>query len=336
MELFDKVYSCYYQVVRHILLEAGKQPLARQEMEELIRRYGFEESVLTILPKLLDGGWELLAKTADGKSWIPAVSRVPVLPLTALQRSWLKALLSDPRFSLFLREEERERMEQYLADTEPLYQAEDFYYFDRYRDGDDYASPQYRENFQTILCALREGHPLFVAYKGKRGREDTITYEVLPKRLEYSSREDKFRLCCLQQVRGIFSREMVLNLGRVRACHLSKREVSGKKSAGGSLPGSLAAGKRAAEPVRIAISGERNSLERCMLHFASYEKHTEYEEESGRYLCSIYYDLADETELLVEILSFGPVIQVLGPESFLRQVRKRVKRQHELLYERTE
>ena len=63
-----------------------------------------------------------------------------------------------------------------------------------------------------------------------------------------------------------------------------------------------------------------------MLHFANYEKHTEYDEEEKAWICSIYYDMADETELLIEVLSFGPVVQVLGPESFLRQIRARVKR----------
>ena len=46
--------------------------------------------------------------------------------------------------------------------------------------------------------------------------------------------------------------------------------------------------------------------------------------------------MADETELLIEVLSFGPVVRVLGPESFLRQIRARVKRQHQLFYEVTE
>ena len=82
--------------------------------------------------------------------------------------------------------------------------------------------------------------------------------------------------------------------------------------------------QKAPEPVLLKISGERNSLERCMLHFANYEKHTEYDEDRKCWLCSIYYDLADETELLIDILSFGPVVQVLGPESFVRQVRERV------------
>ena len=57
-----------------------------------------------------------------------------------------------------------------------------------------------------------------------------------------------------------------------------------------------------------------------------------HEEERGIYLCSIYYDAGDETELLIELLSFGPVIRVLGPDSIVEQMKQRINRQHECLY----
>ena len=68
-----------------------------------------------------------------------------------------------------------------------------------------------------------------------------------------------------------------------------------------------------------------------MLNFASYEKRTEYDKTTDKYTCYIYYDKKDETELLIRILSFGPVIKVLEPSSFLSLVKERVKRQAELL-----
>ena len=63
---------------------------------------------------------------------------------------------------------------------------------------------------------------------------------------------------------------------------------------------------------------------------ANYEKHTEFDEERKCWICSIYYDKADETELLIDILSFGPVVRVLGPEPFLGLIKARVRRQHRL------
>mgnify|MGYP001624081520 FL=1 len=52
----------------------------------------------------------------------------------------------------------------------------------------------------------------------------------------------------------------------------------------------------------------------------------------GKWICSICYDKEDEPELLIDVLSFGPVVRVLGPEDFVRQVRQRVERQHALFY----
>ena len=226
------------------------------------------------------------------------------------------------------KEEESKRLERELQGVEPLYSEEDFYYFDRYLDGDDYASPEYRKNFRTALSALRGGKPLFVAYAGKRRDiAGCVTHEALPVRMQYSSKDDKFRLCCLEWYGGSFSREVLFNMARIRACHISRRETKTALN----RP-HFPQGLRCEEPVTIAISGERNSLERCMLHFANYEKHTEFDEKRGEYICSIYYDRADETELLVELLSFGPVISILASEPFLAQARERVKRQHELLY----
>ena len=55
MELFEKIYSCYYQVVGQILRESERHPVTVKEMEGIIRKYGFQESVLTILPNLTAG-----------------------------------------------------------------------------------------------------------------------------------------------------------------------------------------------------------------------------------------------------------------------------------------
>ena len=85
------------------------------------------------------------------------------------------------------------------------------------------------------------------------------------------------------------------------------------------------------EPVILEITKERNALERFMLQFASFERQTEYDKERNVFTCRIWFDTADETELLIRILSFGPVIKVLGPEGFLHQIKERIMRQVELV-----
>ncbi|MFQ8599474.1 MAG: hypothetical protein ACLSAP_02015 [Oscillospiraceae bacterium] len=79
---------------------------------------------------------------------------------------------------------------------------------------------------------------------------------------------------------------------------------------------------------RFLRSATRSS---AVLHFANYRKRTTFDENTGRYLCTIYYDKRDEIELLIRVLSFGPVVRVLGPAPFLKLVKQRVARQYELL-----
>ena len=45
----------------------------------------------------------------------------------------------------------------------------------------------------------------------------------------------------------------------------------------------------------------------------------------------IRYDKQDETELLIQLLSFGPVLEILGPPDFRAQAAARVRMQYELL-----
>ena len=90
------------------------------------------------------------------------------MPLTTLQRRWLKSLLTDKRLQLF------DVDCSGLEDVEPLFSEEQFVYFDRYSDGDNYDAPQYKQHFRLLLQAITEkrrgksdGYP-FAAGMGKR------------------------------------------------------------------------------------------------------------------------------------------------------------------------
>lgn len=317
MQFFEEIYSSYFQIVRKILLDSREHALTTQEMEEICRNFGSSESSLTILPKLLNGAWSSLMKETITSELKP--------PLTELQKAWLKALLTDKRFRLFFPEASLCSLENELKSIAPLYEASYFHYFDQYADGDPYEAPEYQAVFQTILKAMIQHQPLLAAYEGEKGFHRTL--ELLPCQLQYSAKNDKFRLLAVSIKNGYPHMPYILNVARIQACHLSKNSPPDDFDWDYSR-----FQKQSAEPVRIRISHERNALERCMLHFANYEKQTVYEPETDSWICSIYYDPTDETELLIELLSFGPVIQILGPESILAQVRRRVKRQHELFY----
>ena len=83
------------------------------------------------------------------------------------------------------------------------------------------------------------------------------------------------------------------------------------------------------EPLTLHIINRRNALERAMLHFANYEKNTTKINENT-YECRIYYNQTMETELLIETLSFGPMLTVTGNDRFLGLLRTRLQKQRAL------
>lgn len=188
MELFSEVYGCYYEVVAAVLRAA---PLDRRQIEALVSQRGYGESTLQLIPKLLDeGAWPLL--TARDGRYDSRLRTSPTLPLTLLEASWLKALLADARIRLFLSDDSFQHLSKELADVEPLYRQEDFLCFDRYLDGDPYADEDYRRRFQAILAAMRERAALSIAYTPPKGRPNNGQY--IPLQLEYSAKDDKFRV----------------------------------------------------------------------------------------------------------------------------------------------
>ena len=86
------------------------------------------------------------------------------------------------------------------------------------------------------------------------------------------------------------------------------------------------------EPVTLLIKTERNALERAMLQFAQYRKDT-VRISDELYRCEIFYNESNETELLIEVLSFGSAVEVTGSERFKKLLRERIEKQKNLLIE---
>ncbi len=324
MELFSEVYSCYYTVVNKILNEAIKKELSKKDINEIIDENAFKESALYILPKLISGEWNLLNNSND--KYTSKLSSNVRLPITTIEKAWLKSLLLDNRIGLFLSQQAITTLKEYLKDVTPIFNEEDFYYYDTFSDGDDYRNEEYVKNFRIILDALKDKKLLEISIESKKGRRTTGIY--IPCKIEYSSKDDKFRVYVARIQHNKIVTYATINVSRITNIQLSSACFSGEINFEEHIEKN-----KCKEPVVIEISKERNALERCMLNFASYEKRTEYDETTDKYICYIYYNKKDETELLIRILSFGPVIRVLGSASFLDLVKERVKRQSELLNE---
>lgn len=294
--LFSELYSAYYNAVAAIIKEAGKHPLSETDIRQIAGRYAFGESTLTIPSALKDERWQLLNE--DGTS---IIRKNPVMPMTILQKRWLKAISLDPRIQLF------GGIGIELDDVDPLFTPEDICVFDKYLDGDDYSDKQYQDNFRLILDAIKNGYPLSIEMKNRRG--NSIYKVMMPEYLEYSEKDDKFRLIGSGMRLG-----GTINLGRIISC----------KPYGEA--GSIKGGKRNAPIQRSVIfelTNRRNALERVLLHFAHFEKQAEKVDED-KYLVTVYYDKEDETEIVIRLLSFGPMIKVVAPRHLVDLIKERL------------
>lgn len=299
--IFHEIYSVYYQTVAKILEEALDHPLKQDEICNIIEKYAFSESILSIESALREQKWQLLK--SDGTT---IFKNDPSMPLTTIQKRWLKSICQDPRIHLF--QDDLKEIE--FPEIEPLFTPNDFYIFDQYQDGDDYTDESYIRNFRMILDAIKNQYPLKITTYTHKGKK--VSMKILPKYLEYSEKDDKFR------VAGFGSRlGGTVNLGRIISCERTKTAENTE------LIHRIPPRKRR---VIFELEDERNALERVLLHFAHFPKKAEKIEEN-RYHIMVDYDKDDETEMVIRILSFGPMIKVVQPEHFINLIKERLRKQ---------
>lgn len=79
----------------------------------------------------------------------------------------------------------------------------------------------------------------------------------------------------------------------------------------------------------LELTDDRNALERVMLHFSHLDRETERIDDN-HYKITLYYEREDETELLIRVLSFGPVLKVIFPDDFIKKLCERLEKQKNL------
>ena len=298
--IFSELYSAYYNTVAKIIKAALNHQLTTNELRKLIDEHAFKESLLSVYPALTEERWQVL-----NKDLTTPLKNVPWMPFTNIEKKWLKAISMDPRIRLFGVELPD------FPDVEPLFRPEDICVFDKYLDGDPYEDEEYIANFRFILEAVKNQWPLDIRTRNRRGNPAKTV--ILPRTIEYSEKDDKFRVIGIGDRRGD-----TVNLGRI----ISVKKYEGKRD--------LTKAKRATEdhttPVTFELTDERNALERVLLHFAHFRKEVE-KTEKRKYKVTLWYDISDETEMVIRLLSFGPMVKVTEPYYFVNLIKERLIKQ---------
>ena len=94
--IFNEVYGCYYNAVSKIIENAIDGELTDRKLNDLSKQYAFEESNLTIVPSIKNQQWQLI----DENMKTPILNK-PRMPLTMIEKRWLKTISNDSKFKLF-------------------------------------------------------------------------------------------------------------------------------------------------------------------------------------------------------------------------------------------
>ncbi|WP_088840636.1 WYL domain-containing protein [Listeria sp. ILCC797] len=309
MPIFSEIYGTYYFIVNQILMQ--NRPLSADEIRAIIQDLGYNETLFHLEPQLLqEGNWDLLHKKEQ--TFTPKLPAIPPV-YRELEKRFLKTILEDARMALFLTPEEQLEWQNHLKDVPPLFSSQDIFYFDQFADGDMYTDSNYIRCFKVILEAIQTNKQVYLEYEN--ARKNQLTGVFSPQILEFSQKNDRFRLHAKSVQNGT---AYILNVKQIHSVTLMAENAREQTTP-----------KPVTKTIHCTLYNRRNALERAMLHFASYQKTTKRIDDKT-YELVISYPAPTENELLIQILSFGPMLRVTAPSTFIRLLKQRLQRQTEL------
>lgn len=310
--LFSEVYGTYYNTMAKILKKALNEQLTADGLYSCIMENAYSESVVPITDAIEKERWQFLKFNREKNLLSPVVKHTPEMPLTNLQLQYLKALLYDKRIRLF--DLDFDYFEKQLTDVETLWQPGDYEVFDKYDDGDDFEDASYKKRFRMILNAKQNNLPLDFTLRNRHGKEFKVT--GFPEKIEYSEKDDKFRVMLAGH-----TQTNTINLGRIVA--LKYAEIPPKQAYSDAW-------NEDRDTIVLELTDERNALERVSLHFANLKKKTT-KIGDNKYRIELEFSRDDETEMVIRLLQFGPVIKVLKPVYIVGEIKKRLGIQQRLI-----
>ena len=291
--IFNEIYSIYFLTMQRIIEQCIDGDCDDKKAQEIIREYSFNESFVPILSAIKKEEWKVVTK-----NYQTPIKDKPQIPLTLLQKRFLKTISLDDRFKLF------GITFCDMEEVEPIYIEDNICYFDRFNTKDNFKSKEYKRNFQEILKALKENKNLKISFISQKKHQKRIV--CTPKKLEYSFKEDCFRL--------IDTNNLTVNLSGVLSCICTEENSNEHYK------------KQNYRTVVVEIYDKRNAFERAMLQFSELPKQT-IKISERTYQTSMTYFSEQETEILIRILSFGQMMKVVEPKSFVDAIKSRIHKQ---------
>ncbi|GEM_PF-6519656 len=237
----------------------------------------------------------------------------PVMPIrinlcpTAAECQWLQHALESPVADLFLDENEKQLLREWLA---ALNLPDVMRHIESY--GAALPETPDRTVFKTLLRAIREHRYIRMTNTAQNGNV-YADQTVIPMKLEYDMFSGKWFLsfCDADAARPI--KAYLGALTDVTAGEIIPEEKRPDLR--------TMMQKKKAEPIILRVLPEKNTPERAVRFFSQYNT-AALPEANGSLRMEIGYYSFDEELLLRQIISFGPYVQVLAPDRIAARMRE--------------
>lgn len=323
--IFQDFYNRYFKILDLLLKKASTDHLTEKDITQTIARHGFEESVLTLLPLIKSTpeapGYPLFTSNTKNE-YDSTLHHPPTRPFSSLERQWLKSMLLDDRCNLFMNSDLISKLNQLLIKDTALYEPNTFLWHGCASNNDNWQDSAYQNTFRTLHQAILDRCVVLISYKGAKGTH--LAHSFLPHKLEYSQKDGKIRVLVTRMRTHSFNKLQRLNLSRIESVTLTENVIQSEHP-------TFETKKKPTSTLELEISNFRNGIERCFYQFSLYERSSDYDETTQKCRMRIDYLPENESELEIQVLSFGPAVKVISPPHFKQNIQKRLECQMQFL-----
>jgi len=306
--IFSEIYGESFKTMHRLLNELENGSLNAKEIRDIVYR-NIQDPIMAeeFIKKIKD--WDIVYRDNESGLFSSEVSMLPDLPLTNIEKRWMKAIFNDPKMSIF------GLTDSGLEDVEPLYQQDTFVYYDMNGDGDNFGDKTYRQALQNVMYGIEFALPIKVTYTTRGGK--SITVMCMPRDIEFSQKDNKLRVLAssVKEKETDTVQEVIINVDSIASCEVYKGKANIEYNIEPDLCNLI-----------IRIKDERNALERITLSFSGFEKQVDMIGDN-LYEMQVVYNKNDELEMLIRILSFGPLVEILKPSELRQMIKERIEKQ---------
>lgn len=323
-DFFYRLYSEYYKIALKTVKAINNKEISTQE--ELVS-YISSFSILNGKTSAKSNKYQsdFLDSTADlfkiknGKLYTPFMN-IPndfMFPLTTPEISFLKTIINDENCKLIMGESynllKTELNKPEFNEIYPYFDKNNYAIFDQFVNGDRlfFKDKNYKINFNLLINAVKKNKPVYFEYI-----EDEIlkTKISVPEKIEYSQKEDRFKVV-------LNSKNRPLDVQNIRLCKYTDKNLSPAKD-------------KEILTCIVAIDIPENKKyirDRLFREFSPFERDCEKIDDTGHIL-SFKFEKGDYKEIAYRLLQFGPYVYCSEPKIVHERIKEKVNHQYKLTF----